>query len=220
MSKAIATLVTQPLIVAKVGLQSQPPPARQGKPFKSFIEVMNYIVDHEGPLALFKGITPQITKGVLVQGLLMMTKERCVLCKPKLGNMATHSFSTGWRFYSLSCSPIFAKLDRRSSRDLLKLPRHRPNRPLRRPNYRCRRLLSDQTPFLDELDCIVKISGAHDGLMMCVHMGCHFVCRRGGSGVKYNVPSLQSLAFEPRFRSIPAENPKQPRSLVSVPVVA
>ncbi len=77
-SKAIATLLTQPLIVAKVGLQSRPPPARQGKPFKSFIEVMKYIVHHEGLLALFKGLSPQITKGVLVQGLLMMTKERCV----------------------------------------------------------------------------------------------------------------------------------------------
>ena len=76
MSKALATIITQPLIVAKVGLQSRPPPARQGKPFKSFIEVMSYIVEHEGPLALFKGIAPQITKGILVQGLLMMTKER------------------------------------------------------------------------------------------------------------------------------------------------
>ncbi|KAL9121933.1 MAG: hypothetical protein Q9187_001511 [Circinaria calcarea] len=76
MSKALATILTQPLIVAKVGLQSRPPPARQGKPFKSFIEVMSYIVEHEGPLSLFKGIGPQITKGLLVQGLLMMTKER------------------------------------------------------------------------------------------------------------------------------------------------
>ncbi|KAL8943135.1 MAG: hypothetical protein Q9216_001265 [Gyalolechia sp. 2 TL-2023] len=75
-SKALATAVTQPLIVAKVGLQSRPPPARQGKPFKSFIEVMLYIIEHEGPLALFKGLAPQITKGILVQGLLMMTKER------------------------------------------------------------------------------------------------------------------------------------------------
>ena len=75
-SKALATVVTQPLIVAKVGLQSNPPPARQGKPFRSFIEVMKYILEHEGPLALFKGIAPQIVKGVLVQGLLMMTKER------------------------------------------------------------------------------------------------------------------------------------------------
>lgn len=37
---------------------------------------MKYIVDHEGPMALFKGIGPQITKGLLVQGLLMMAKER------------------------------------------------------------------------------------------------------------------------------------------------
>ncbi|KAF4556148.1 putative mitochondrial carrier protein 27 [Elsinoe fawcettii] len=79
MSKALATIATQPLIVAKVGLQSRPPPARQGKPFKSFIEVMKYIIDNEGPAALFKGIGPQILKGLLVQGFLMMTKERVEL---------------------------------------------------------------------------------------------------------------------------------------------
>lgn len=72
----LATIATQPLIVAKVGLQSKPPPAREGKPFNSFIEVMAYIVEHEGILSLFKGIGPQILKGFLVQGLLMMTKER------------------------------------------------------------------------------------------------------------------------------------------------
>lgn len=76
MSKSLATIATQPLIVAKVGLQSKPPPSRKGKPFKGFVEVMKFIVDNEGPLALFKGIAPQITKGLLVQGLLMMTKER------------------------------------------------------------------------------------------------------------------------------------------------
>lgn len=79
MSKSLATIATQPLIVAKVGLQSRPPPARQGKPFKSFIEVMQYIVEHEGLLGLFKGIAPQILKGLIVQGLLMMTKERVEL---------------------------------------------------------------------------------------------------------------------------------------------
>jgi hypothetical protein len=78
MSKALATIATQPLIVAKVGLQSRPPPGRQGKPFKTFGEVMKYIIEHEGLLSLFKGIGPQITKGLLVQGLLMMTKERYV----------------------------------------------------------------------------------------------------------------------------------------------
>lgn len=75
----LATIATQPLIVAKVGLQSKPPPARQGKPFKTFIEVMAFIIEHEGPLGLFKGIGPQILKGLLVQGFLMMTKERVEL---------------------------------------------------------------------------------------------------------------------------------------------
>lgn len=40
---------------------------------------MAYIVEHEGYLALFKGIGPQLLKGLLVQGLLMMTKERVEL---------------------------------------------------------------------------------------------------------------------------------------------
>ncbi|KAI9885217.1 MAG: hypothetical protein M1823_002989 [Watsoniomyces obsoletus] len=74
--KAIATLLTQPLIVAKVGLQSRPPPERKGRPFKSFVEVMRYIVRHEGLRGLLKGIGPQLMKGLMVQGLLMMTKER------------------------------------------------------------------------------------------------------------------------------------------------
>ncbi|KAK3375213.1 mitochondrial carrier domain-containing protein [Podospora didyma] len=79
MSKSLATIVTQPLIVAKVGLQSRPPAVRQGKPFKSFIEVMQFIVENEGALSLFKGMGPQILKGLLVQGILMMTKERVEL---------------------------------------------------------------------------------------------------------------------------------------------
>ncbi|KAI6829507.1 hypothetical protein KC340_g8599 [Hortaea werneckii] len=79
LSKAMATIATQPLIVAKVGLQSRPPPARQGKPFRSFLEVMQYIIQKEGPLGLYKGVAPQILKGLLVQGILMMTKERMEL---------------------------------------------------------------------------------------------------------------------------------------------
>ncbi|KAJ2984196.1 hypothetical protein NQ176_g134 [Zarea fungicola] len=78
-SKALATVATQPLIVAKVGLQSRPPASRKGKPFKSFGEVMGFIVENEGLLGLFKGIGPQIMKGFLVQGILMMAKERVEL---------------------------------------------------------------------------------------------------------------------------------------------
>ncbi|KAF8471813.1 putative peroxisomal carrier protein [Kalaharituber pfeilii] len=77
MSKTLATLATQPLIVAKVGLQSKPPVG--APPFKTFGQVMGYIVKHEGALSLFKGIGPQIMKGLLVQGFLMMTKERMEL---------------------------------------------------------------------------------------------------------------------------------------------
>jgi len=79
LSKSLATIATQPLIVAKVGLQSRPPPPRNGRPFKSFIEVMRYIIEHEGILGLYKGVAPQILKGLLVQGILMMTKERVEL---------------------------------------------------------------------------------------------------------------------------------------------
>jgi hypothetical protein len=75
-SKALATIATQPLIVAKVGLQSKPPRIRHGKPFRGFVEVMNFIVAHEGILGLFKGIIPQILKGLLVQGILMVIKDR------------------------------------------------------------------------------------------------------------------------------------------------
>ncbi len=40
---------------------------------------MAFIVKNEGLLGLFKGIGPQIMKGFLVQGILMMAKERYVL---------------------------------------------------------------------------------------------------------------------------------------------
>ena len=110
LSKSLATIVTQPLIVAKVGLQSKPPAARQGKPFKGFVEVMRFIIDNEGPMALFKGIGPQILKGLLVQGILMMAKERLVLPTPKTPNMTTDRTAIshtdaclGWSFSS-SCS--------------------------------------------------------------------------------------------------------------------
>lgn len=103
MSKALATIATQPLIVAKVGLQSRPPPSRNGKPFKTFGEVMKHIVDNEGLFSLFKGIGPQILKGLLVQGLLMMTKERYVSVS-KLTSACTN-FRKEWSFFSLSCLP-------------------------------------------------------------------------------------------------------------------
>lgn len=50
-----------------------------GKPFKSFQEVMQFIVERDGILGLWKGVAPQLLKGFLVQGILMMTKERVEL---------------------------------------------------------------------------------------------------------------------------------------------
>lgn len=117
MSKALATIATQPLIVAKVGLQSRPPPARKGKPFKTFGEVMKFIVDNEGPLALFKGIGPQITKGLLVQGLLMMTKERYAKKNPSIYlQLQSLTFFLEWKSSLLSCLLISPSFGSRSCR--------------------------------------------------------------------------------------------------------
>lgn len=37
---------------------------------------MEHIIEHEGTLGLFKGLAPQLLKGLLVQGILMTIKER------------------------------------------------------------------------------------------------------------------------------------------------
>ncbi|KAL4756763.1 mitochondrial carrier domain-containing protein [Aspergillus foveolatus] len=78
-SKLLATVVTHPLIVAKTMLQSEPPESRKGKSFSGFTEVLVYIVRNEGLLRLYKGLAPQIIKGLLVQGLMMLLKERTEL---------------------------------------------------------------------------------------------------------------------------------------------
>ncbi|KAK9476765.1 mitochondrial carrier domain-containing protein [Lipomyces japonicus] len=76
-SKSMATVFTQPLIVSKVILQSKPKDGVER--FKSFGQVLNYLVKNEGVLSLFKGIGPQVSKGVLVQGLLFMFKDQIEL---------------------------------------------------------------------------------------------------------------------------------------------
>jgi hypothetical protein len=74
LSKAMATIVSQPLIVSKVMLQSKP---KLGEPrHTSFVDALVYLAKHEGVHGLFKGIGPQISKGILVQGLLFMFKDR------------------------------------------------------------------------------------------------------------------------------------------------
>jgi hypothetical protein len=78
LSKAIATLVSHPIVVAKVALVAKPPASRQGVPFKTFGEVLAYIVKHEGFFRLWKGLGPGLSKALLFQGLLMILKERYV----------------------------------------------------------------------------------------------------------------------------------------------
>lgn len=68
LSKMISTVITQPLIVSKVSLQ------RAGSHFTSFQQVIYYLYKHEGITALWKGLRPQLSKGLLVQGLLFMFK--------------------------------------------------------------------------------------------------------------------------------------------------
>lgn len=68
LSKMISTVITQPLIISKVSLQ------RAGSHFTNFQQVMFYLYKNEGILSLWKGLRPQLAKGVLVQGLLFMFK--------------------------------------------------------------------------------------------------------------------------------------------------
>lgn len=68
-SKSLATIATQPLIVAKVVQQSS-------SKFHSFIDVLIHLIKSGGIKALFRGIGPQISKGILVQGLLLAFKDK------------------------------------------------------------------------------------------------------------------------------------------------
>ena len=104
LSKALATFVTQPLIVAKVVLQSKPSSTKKDVPFRSFGEVLRHIVKTEGVPALFKGIGPQLLKALLVQGLLMMLKERYRPLSSSRASMLTREGRNCWSYF---CLPIF-----------------------------------------------------------------------------------------------------------------
>ncbi|CAG7934983.1 unnamed protein product [Penicillium nalgiovense] len=99
-SKVLATIATHPLIVAKTMLQSKPPDCRNGKPFKGFTEALAYVISNEGFFRLYKGLAPQIIKGFLVQGLMMMLKERYSLDK-FLFSREKLTLRIGLRFYLL-----------------------------------------------------------------------------------------------------------------------
>lgn len=71
-SKAIATITTQPLIVAKALQQSS-------SHHPSFIHALEYLYHYDGIRGLFRGLIPQLSKGVLVQGLLLASKAKVEL---------------------------------------------------------------------------------------------------------------------------------------------
>lgn len=77
LSKAMATIVTQPMIVAKVMQQSSSKKKKQH--FDSFVVALAYLLKHEGFFGMWKGLGPQISKGVLVQGLLFTFKDQVEL---------------------------------------------------------------------------------------------------------------------------------------------
>lgn len=92
LSKSMATLATQPLIVSKAMLQKKKHKKDEnGKyehhdeddhhhdddiHFDSFPEALSHLWSTEGAKGLYKGIAPQLIKGVFVQGLLFMFKDQ------------------------------------------------------------------------------------------------------------------------------------------------
>lgn len=73
-SKALATLVTQPLIVTKAILQKSSNGKHKAK--QTFQKVLYRLWTEEGIKGMWKGVLPQIAKGVLVQGLLFMCRDQ------------------------------------------------------------------------------------------------------------------------------------------------
>ncbi|KAF3992415.1 hypothetical protein FT663_00695 [Candidozyma haemuli var. vulneris] len=93
LAKSMATLATQPLIVSKAMLQKNSRKAPEGKnangkfniqkpeeeeevKFDSFIQALAHLWNTEKLRGLYKGVAPQLIKGVIVQGLLFMFKDQ------------------------------------------------------------------------------------------------------------------------------------------------
>lgn len=85
LSKSLATLATQPLIVSKAMLQKKKHKSKGDEKedadnddiyFNSFPEALSHLWSTEGFKGLYKGVAPQLVKGVFVQGLLFMFKDQ------------------------------------------------------------------------------------------------------------------------------------------------
>ena len=80
-AKSMATLATQPLIVSKAMLQKKshvkPGEIDDGDvKFDNFQDALAHLWHTEKLAGLYKGIAPQLVKGVFVQGLLFMFKDQ------------------------------------------------------------------------------------------------------------------------------------------------
>lgn len=90
-AKSLATLATQPLIVSKAMLQKKlghKHVENNGKimeneeedeeeiKFNNFVEALTHLWKTERVKGLYKGVAPQLLKGVIVQGLLFMFKDQ------------------------------------------------------------------------------------------------------------------------------------------------
>lgn len=73
-SKMVATLITQPLIICKALLQTNDNTANSN--MRSFQGILKYLVKNEGLASLWKGVLPQLSKGVLVQGFIFMFRDQ------------------------------------------------------------------------------------------------------------------------------------------------
>lgn len=93
LAKSMATIATQPLIVSKAMIQKKQPNKDQKSKeklahdddddddehhvkFQHFTEALAYLWETEKFRGLYKGIAPQLLKGVFVQGLLFMFKDQ------------------------------------------------------------------------------------------------------------------------------------------------
>ena len=76
-SKSLATVVTYPYIMAKTRLQWKPTDPSDAKyQYTSAIDVLKKIVQSEGLIGLYQGLSAQISKAVLAQALLFVLKDK------------------------------------------------------------------------------------------------------------------------------------------------
>ena len=90
LAKSLATIATQPLIVSKAMIQKKSSPKKNMKAtdknteeddeedikFDHFTDALAYLWRTEKFRGLYKGIAPQLLKGVFVQGLLFTFKDQ------------------------------------------------------------------------------------------------------------------------------------------------